>query len=300
MTIRLSLPSKTFLVGEYAVLGQAPALVLNTQPCFELVARRGETGFKGVPEGSPAMLWYEQRKPLLENWSLEFFDPHQRAGGFGASSAQFTSIHTLTTFLQSSMSKIVEGLQLEPLWNDYQVLTKSRGSGADVLAQTQGGIAYVDVRTASARRLDWPYPEIAFGIVRTHQKIKTHDHLAQIDRNQMTLLSRPASECIGAFGKSTSEVFLSRLKTFATALKEFGLQAPAALTLIRLFEEQPWCLLAKGCGALGADTVLFFYPSGEREKALTFIKKQSLNLVATQSDLSDGLEFSMDLGSLEK
>lgn len=300
MTIRLSLPSKTFLVGEYAVLGQAPALVLNTQPCFELVARRGDTSFTGVPEGSPARLWYEQRRPLLENWALEFFDPHQRAGGFGASSAQFTSIHTLTTFLQNSMSKIVEGLQLEPLWNDYQTLTKSRGSGADVLAQTQGGIAYVDVRTASAHRLDWPYPEIAFGIVRTHQKIKTHDHLAQIDRNQMTLLSRPASECIAAFGKSTPEVFLSRLKTFATALKEFGLQAPAALTLIRLFEEQPWCLLAKGCGALGADTVLFFYPANERERALTFIKKQSLNLVATQADLSDGLEFSMELGSSQK
>lgn len=298
MTIRLSLPSKTFLAGEYAVLGQAPALVINSGPRFELVAKRSsQTSVVGFPEGSPAMRWYEERKPLLNGWAIEFHDPHHRAGGFGASSAQFSSIHTLTTFLQSSMGKISEGLNIENLWNDYQALTASRGSGADVLAQTQGQIAYVDVRTASAYPLAWPYPELSFGIVRTHQKIQTHDHLGQIDRSQMTLLARPATDCIEAFGKENSQVFLSHLKTFATALKEFNLQAPASLNLIRLFEDQPWCLLAKGCGALGADTVLFFCPSQDKDKALAFVKKQSLTVVATPADLSDGLRVTLDMAA---
>lgn len=36
MTIALSAPSKTFLVGEYAVLRGGPALLLNTSPRFRL------------------------------------------------------------------------------------------------------------------------------------------------------------------------------------------------------------------------------------------------------------------------
>lgn len=296
MTLTFSAPSKTFLVGEYAVLGNAPALVLNTAPRFELVARKGETQSAGFPEESPAGLWLKERAPLLEGWSLEFKDPHTRQGGFGASSAQFIFVHALTTYLQSSFAKITEVFDQAALWNDHQVLTKHRGSGADVLAQVQGQIALVDVRSAETRALRWPYPELGFGIVRTHQKVRTHEHLAQIDRQAMTLLVRPAQACVEAFGAASSEVFVGRLKTFAGALKEFELQAPASLNLIRVFEDQTWCLCAKGCGALGADTILFVYPMEEKDKVMTFVRKQRLTMVATQQDLSPGLEMRLSVG----
>ncbi len=269
MTLTFSAPSKTFLAGEYAVLGQAPALILNTTPRFELIARKGKTVSAGFPEESPAGLWLKARLPLLEGWSLEFKDPHGRQGGFGASSAQFIFVHCLTTYLQSSFSKITEVFDKTALWNDHQVLTHHRGSGADVLAQVQGQVAMVDVRNAYTRPLAWPYPELGFGIVRTHQKVRTHEHLAQIDKKAMSMLVRPAQACVESFGAATSEVFVGRLKAFATALKEFDLQAPASLNLMRSFEDQPWCLTSKGCGALGADTVLFLYPSEEKEKVAT-------------------------------
>ena len=296
MTLTFSAPSKTFLAGEYAVLGQAAALVLNTAPRFELIAKKGETVTSGIPPESPAGLWLKQRAPLLEGWSLEFKDPHARQGGFGASSAQFIFIHCLTTYLQSSFSKITEVFDKSALWNDHQVLTGQRGSGADVLSQLQGQVAFVDVRNTYTRAMPWPYPELGFGIVRTHQKVRTHEHLAQIDRKAMTMLVRPAQACVEAFGASSSEVFVSRLKAFSNALKEFDLQAPASLNLIRVFEDESWCLTAKGCGALGADTILFLYPIEEKEKAVAFVRKQHLNLVATHADLSSGLEMKLDVG----
>lgn len=301
MILTLSAPSKTFLAGEYAVLGEAPALVLNTGPRFELVARRQSVSPAvqvGFPENSPAALWLKQREPLLEGWSLEFKDPHNHQGGFGASSAQFIFVHSLTTFLQSSFGKILEGYDQAAVWNDHQVLTQRRGSGADVLAQIQGQVALVDVRNAYTKAMAWPYPELGFGIVRTHQKIRTHEHLAQIDRQSMKLLVRPATACVEAFGASSSEVFVSRLKVFTNALKEFDLQAAASLNLIRLFEDQPWCLTAKGCGALGADTVLFLYPVEEKEKVATFLRKQHLQMVASNADLSLGLEIRLTVGDL--
>jgi len=296
MTLTFSAPSKTFLAGEYAVLGQAPALVLNTGPRFELIARRGPGPQAGFPENSPAALWLKERAPLLEGWSLEFKDPHNRQGGFGASSAQFIFVHCLTTYLQSSFAKITDVFDKASVWNDHQVLTQHRGSGADVLSQIQGQVSLVDVRNSYTKGMAWPYPELGFGIVRTHQKIRTHEHLAQIDRQSMSLLVRPATACVESFGASSSEVFVSRLKAFTHALKEFDLQAPASLNLIRLFEDQPWCLTAKGCGALGADTVLFLYPIEEKEKVGTFVRKQHLNMVATHGDLSPGLEMKLSIG----
>jgi hypothetical protein len=269
--------------------------VLNTSPRFELIARKGPGPSVGFPEQSPAALWIEQRRPLLEGWALEFNDPHNRQGGFGASSAQFIFVHCLTTYLQSSFAKITEVFDREAVWNDHQVLTKHRGSGADVLAQLQGQVAHIDVATVHTRALKWPYPDVGFGIVRTHQKVRTHEHLQQIDKKAMSLLARPSQAAVEAFGNASSEVFVGRLKAFSTALKEFNLQAPASLNLIRLFEDQSWCLASKGCGALGADTVLFLYPIEEKEKVTTFVRKQSLNMVATQQDLSPGLEMKMSI-----
>ncbi|MGE4132776.1 MAG: hypothetical protein AB7F86_14120 [Bdellovibrionales bacterium] len=299
MKLAFSTPSKTFLVGEYAVLTGAPGLVLNTEPRFELMASRGETHLDIFHPNSAAGLWIEQRRPLLEGWRLEFHDPHQRQGGFGASSAQFIAVHCLTTYLQSSFAKITEVLDYQALWRDHQALTQNRGSGADVLAQLTGDVAYVNVASLETSCRPWPYQEMGFGIVRTHQKIATHEHLMQVDRAAMSLLNRPALAAVEAFGSASSEVFVGRLKQFTNSLKEFSLQAPAALTLIRLFEEQPWCLVAKGCGALGADTVLFLYPMEEKEKMHAFVRKQRLNLVATHSDLSRGLEMKLTFGERE-
>lgn len=296
MRVTFTAPSKTFLVGEYAVLGSSPALVLNTTPRFEMIATRGETSCGDLHPESAAGRWVKQRAPLLEGWNLRFVDPHNRQGGFGASSSQFIFVHCLTTYLQSSFAKITEVFDPQAVWNDHQVLTDNRGSGADVLAQIQGYIAHVDVAGHYTKSLKWPYPELGFGIVRTHQKIATHEHLLHIDRKAMSLLVRPSQACVEAFGNASSEVFVGRLKAFSNALKEFSLQAPAALTLIRLFEEQNWCLAAKGCGALGADTVLFLYPIEDKEKVTTFLKKQRLTLVATQVDLSPGLEMKLSIG----
>ncbi len=296
MTLTFTAPSKTFLVGEYAVLGAAPALIINTTPRFALVATKGPTSFGDLHPDSAAGRWVKQRAPLLEGWNLEFQDPHNRQGGFGASSSQFIFVHCLTTYLQSSFAKITEVFDKQAVWNDHQVLTDHRGSGADVLAQIQGQIAYVDVSSQYTKGLSWPYPELSFGIVRTHQKIATHEHLKHVDRQQMSLLVRPAQACVESFGTSSSEVFVGRLKAFSNTLKEFSLQAPAALTLIRMFEEQPWCLLVKGCGALGADTILYIYPTEEKEKVAAFLKKQRLNLVATVADLSPGLEMKLTIG----
>jgi hypothetical protein len=290
MTLTLSAPSKTFLVGEYAVLRKAPALILNTSPRFELVVRRGPHRVEGIAPESPAGRWLRERRPLLDDYQIEFVDCHRGAGGLGASGAQFLTVHCLTTFLQSSFARALAGPDLKDVWNDLQVLSEGLGSGADVLAQAAGQVALVDVGAASARALPWPYPELGWVVVRTHRKIATHEHLRDLDRGALSLLSRPAHECVSAFGHAPAEVFVGHLKNFAARLRDSGLQAQPAQALVNLLENEDWCLMAKGCGALGADTVLCLYPAAERERVNGFLRKQSLTIVAGHADLSHGLE----------
>ncbi len=290
MKICLSAPSKTFLLGEYAVLVGGPALILNTAPRFELRVQLGSGQASGFSDGSPAHKWLRVREPVWADWDLEFADPHTGAGGFGASGAQFLLAHTFTTMLQSSFERTARGVDWLAVWRDQQVLSENQGSGADLLAQTVGQVARIDMSEPSAKSLDWPYPELAWSIVRTHQKIPTHLHLESVNRDQIKLLMRPAVKAVQAFGSASVETFVGLVKDYSNVLVELGLQSAAAQTLVRLFNEQDWCLVAKGCGALGADTVLVFYQATDREKFNVFLRKQSLAAVASNANLSGGVE----------
>ncbi len=290
MTIRLSAPSKTFLIGEYAVLSGGPALVLNTEPRFSFTATRGENGVSGIPEGSPAAKWLAQNSSLVANWKIEFSDPHAGRGGFGASSAQFLFVHAFTTFIQSSVRSAAAGYGTRKLWNDFQTLTAGQASGADVLAQTVGRVAEIDIGAVEASATAWPYPDLSFVILRTDQKVQTHQHLAELDREPLQSLMGPAHACVENFGVESAEKFLQHARVFARELIELGLQGPSTLALLNTFKEQSWCKLAKGCGALGADTVLVMFATADEALALEFLRGQGFDIVATSANLSAGLE----------
>src|SRR5690606_19354251 len=136
MKLKFSCPSKTFLTGEYAVLCGAPGLVLTHEPRFELIVSTNGTGVvQGIHPQSPAGYWVRTSRVFFESMDVIFTDPFSGAGGFGASGAQFLLVHALTTWLQSSTSKLMQGLDVSAVWSDFRVITKDRQSGADIVAQ---------------------------------------------------------------------------------------------------------------------------------------------------------------------
>lgn len=290
MILRLSAPSKTFLTGEYAVLKGGPALVLNTMPRFELRVRPGQGSWSGFPVGSPAHAWLEQRRPLLDKYNLEFVDPHAGAGGFGASGAQFLLAHCFTSLLQTGVSGLVGGPDLKAVWNDLQVLSEGRGSGADVLAQAAGQVAQLNMNAREAKALAWPYPELDFCIVRTGQKIATHEHLSRLASKPLEALVPLAQECVSAFGHQSGLGFAQTVGAYARALRELGWQSEESSRRTALLEAQDWCLAAKGCGALGADTLLFIYRRGFESLVAEFLATQGWPVAARSCDLASGLQ----------
>jgi len=295
MNIHFSAPSKTFLSGEYAVLAGGPALLLNTEPRFTLTAEKGETSLTGIPGGSPAYRWLEARSPLLKEWNIKFHDPHDGRGGFGASSAQFLFVHALTSLLQISVSRAVEGLDLPALLKDFKTLTEGKASGADIMGQAVGHVASVHVGNGSeapeAQGTPWPFPELNFTILRTGNKVQTHQHLNELEREPLEALLAPANQVNEAFrSEGSADMFVATVKTYAQTLRELHLQAPSTLALLKRIEEQGWCKAAKGCGALGADTILVMYAREEQETAKRFFTEQKFEIAADNSQLSEGLQ----------
>lgn len=352
MSLVLSVPSKTYLTGEYAVLAGGSAIVLNTGPRFELRANYGrkakaadekaaagnneshahsaiigEAQVTGIPEQAPAMSWLKQREPLLRNWHLEFHDPHAARGGFGASGAQFVLVHAFTSLLQMNLESAMIGVALatdnqveiihsatkietnaleaviakidtaimlldpKDVWNDYQVFS-THGSGADLLAQMEGHVSLVNMLKCEATSQGWPYKTMGFAIVRTGEKIPTHEHLASLKSENLQALKEPALDAVTAFGLTTDIEFAKRVKSYGLALRELGYQAPKTLELLEPIEAQDWCMAAKGCGAFGADTLLVLFRAVEREEALKYFKNKNLEVVATDKSIATGLKVS--------
>ena len=114
----VSLPSKTFLIGEYAVLNKGCGIVINTSPRFK----------------------FENKK---------FFDPHKQKGGFGASSAKWIFSKDLKNV--DPLSTIFDFVK--DSWNGEGI----KPSGVDVLSQLFGGVFLIDLSSMNYKILDWKF-----------------------------------------------------------------------------------------------------------------------------------------------
>ncbi len=177
-----SLPSKTFLLGEYLALIGRPAVVATHSPRFKLAVSPGvlPEGYRrlDLPPGSPAQRLVQFARAQLKisttdlDQSLQdlaFFDPLQGAGGVGASSALFGMLYQ--TFAHLSEKAEAEGHSLGALqggtwtrswhsvWSLFRELCRSEDgispSGYDLAAQWRGGISLLDPFERDALEV-WP------------------------------------------------------------------------------------------------------------------------------------------------
>lgn len=91
------IPAKTFLLGEYAALAGASAILLTTYPCFELTLTSKNNQLSEIHPKSPAGVWWQQQH--LDH-GLIWNDPYTERGGLGASSAQFLASYLASCFLK--------------------------------------------------------------------------------------------------------------------------------------------------------------------------------------------------------
>ncbi len=278
------IPAKTFLLGEYAAIGGAPAILLTTFPCFELTLTNSEE-VKGIHADSPAGRWWTHHR--IPGKGVEWFDPYHGQGGLGASSAQFLGVYLASCQLHQITPN------LEVLLKAYHQTAWSgeglKPSGYDLWAQTQNHCVYINQGQKELKAYDWVFKDVAFLIVRTRNKVSTHQHLQSMQFSRsIRYLATFMKNTQASFAQNDSGKLIDAINSYQHKLETLKLSDPATQKLVQKLMAANDILAAKGCGALGADTLLLIIPSTYLDIKVAKLIAEGWTVLATNRNLYNG------------
>lgn len=255
MTWRI--PAKTFLLGEYAALADLGAIILTTEPYFEVTLTE-TSGLDGIHPESPAGRWW--RRAGDAHHGLRWHDPLNHCGGMGASSAQFVGAYLATTFLREASPTQHEILDAywHCAWQGHGV----RPSGYDVLAQSLSVNALpacISIHRRDNRQdsYTWPFRDLAFIIAHTGNKLATHRHLSDTTlTDDVTRLDALVTKAHRALIQVDSQALVDAVNGYHEALTSMNRVSIHTQQLISNLRGQPGLVAIKGCGAMGADVLI--------------------------------------------
>ncbi len=280
--MKWQIPAKTFLLGEYAAIAEASALILTTTPYFEL-ALTNNNELIGIHPESPAGLWWHQQK--YSSKSLSWYDPYNSLGGLGASSAQFLASYLASSYLENKRPDLNTMLQgyYQSSWSG----TGLRPSGYDVIAQSQQGCVYINKQRKIVQSYDWPFKDLSFFLLHTGIKLATHHHLQTASLpHQLDELSLIVDEAKQAFDQINSEQLLNAINNYHHQLSELNLVAQHSLEIINHLKTYPEILAIKGCGAMGADILLVLTSRHDAPTLNDKLHSQNRAVLATEKNLT--------------
>jgi mevalonate kinase len=322
LAYQLSVPSKTFCIGEYAALAGGPSLTLATKPRFRLdiersvslasqiesglrvddiIADSKKTGFQKLVDmfhpQSPAGRKLVDSGDAYRMAGL-WQDPHLGLGGFGGSSAEYIMIRGLGALLKGEPVPFISRMHLLQEIQAYRATVNEgmKPSGADLVGQLAGRCTWWAQTSDVCNSSPWVFSDISFLLIRTGEKVLTHGHIAEVvlDPNWLALSARLSdwSElALEAWSSRRSDGFVHALKGFSEELSLAGLVAQRTRDMIEQFANVPECLAAKGCGAMGADVVLVLVEREKRDLLRKKILDMSFDCVASEDDLSTGADW---------
>lgn len=270
----MRIPAKTFLVGEYSALARGPALLVTTSPAFSL--NENVSAYQISPN-SPAGVWLKTQQPKPLYWH----DPYNEIGGLGASSAQFVA------FFKAYKAKF----KLEEILQAYFACANTQKginpSGYDIIAQTLNNCVVIDASKPTV--LAWPFKDIDFLLAHTNNKLATHLHLKiLVLPKQIAKIQELSLQAINAFRDKNSQQFISYINKFYKALSHDQLVCENTAKLIKSIASVEYILGAKGCGALGADMILFLFETKNKNKVVELAKSKNLLPLATKENIYQG------------
>lgn len=279
------IPAKTFLLGEYAALQNGRAILLTTSPCFEI--KVSETlGFSGVHLESPAgKLWSHYG---INEYGLTWHDPYAGCGGLGASSAQFLGAYFAITAQRGQKSNVQELLEL--FWRFAWNGTGIRPSGYDIIAQSLSNCVFINGTDAPSNNSPWPFEDLGFIIVHTGNKLPTHLHLQQTPPiKEIDTLNQLVIQAEDSFQSNNSLGLISAVNSYYQSLLQMQLVSVNTQRIITDLASENIILAAKGCGAMGEDTILVLLDKRNFDSVTELFHNKKLKILATNNNLFQNL-----------
>lgn len=286
--MKINIPGKTFLVGEYSVLMGGSALGIATKPFFEIIYNSAisDRTIADPPlvfhPASAAGLYLKKYSKSIQPPFITIKDPYP-LGGFGRSTAEYFAV------------AIPELLKKESTFYDIFAEYKSlhSGSGADLAFQYFGKICLADPSLQFYQTFNWHFENLDFFILSTGLKISTHEHLSEIKNNKKldSLRDLPvlSNKITRVFSENREFEFLALMKEWCKLLNFHGLTHTHSLEMKAQLESFDSIKLAKPCGALGADVMIIFFAKTHQETVKNHLLQNKFHIQAHSSDLSAGV-----------
>lgn len=293
MALVYSVPGKCFLAGEYLAMDGGLCLIANVEPRFELRVSAGSGAVLGLPEGSPAMNFVRRHSSFFQSLDLSFVDPHKGAGGWGASTAQYLTVFAAHAWAAAANDEAVRDLDVRELLENYQRdAWNGEGrapSGADLVAQMKGGWVFFEKSSGMLQRQAWPFDDLEPYLIRTGEKVATHEHLKQLADLGSAELARLMSRVREAWQNSDAEGFALGLSEYGAELRARGWVTERTRSLLHDLLWQDGVRSAKGCGAMGADLVLALVDRKSLRSFEAWLEESGLSWVRPREKSSPGL-----------
>jgi len=286
----MSIPAKVSILGEYAIMDGLPALVAAIPPRFTFESLPHSPFFLHPESPAGRLLCYAQCCGV-KSVGFSRKDGHLQGGGFGSSTAEFIALYTL---LADSLQRAFD---CRGAWECYRYLTQDAPvppSGADLIAQYQGGASFVQLGDSfhweDLGPCLYEAPFLVFSATsQPGRKVLTHDHLKELGsfgyqgkKNRLlSLLETPLFDGIDALRKKSWNRLGESLDAYADALHAHDLELPSAYEDRKALRALPGVLGVKGVGALLADAVLvLLHPSLEaKSEVFQVAKSRGLKLL---------------------
>ncbi len=259
-------PGKIFLLGEYAVLAERPALVAAVGPRFGMSRGLIGTSTEFHPQSPSGRLLAYARKKGVDLGAMSFVDPMNGAGGFGASTAQFALLYLAFSREQGVDASAWGARKL------YRELMRDEPlppSGADLIAQWVGGVTFFDPSSAQVSKIDLravgQHLLVFSASNQSGRKVATHTHLQSLARRGFpsledqalidelaSITDQGAKSCLAGQVRG----FGAALGSYGAALRRAGLECEAATRDREALGEISGVIGVKGAGALQADALI--------------------------------------------
>ncbi|MEK6772880.1 MAG: hypothetical protein AABY64_02970 [Bdellovibrionota bacterium] len=299
MDLRIRIPCKSFILGEYAVLDGGLCLGAATTPHFEFFFRTKNESVQNLSlfhESSPAGKFLKSNFELFKNLEIKFSDPLLGQGGFGASTAQYLGLWAYRECIVNSQSrsKLLEPERIKSMISEYRDFAAgSEGrapSGADLVIQLAGGFNWIDSKTWDIQKTKWPWPNLIGYLIATGNKLSTHTHLQDLNDFNSNELFHILQQARSSIKTMNLDHWIKSVNNYSNELEQLGLASPATLAIVREIRSWSGVLAAKGCGALGADVIFCVLTSDEEKSVQSQLLSKNLKIVATTETFSSGLE----------
>lgn len=281
--MKLSIPGKTFLVGEYSVLLGGSAIGLATKPCFEITYN--EPSRLDFHPASPAGCYLKKHNKSV---SVSIKDPYI-SGGFGRSTAEY--------FAVVSPDLLETNQEFYKILEEYKSLHS--GSGVDLAFQYFGRVCLADPIIQFYQTFSWQFENLDFYIISTGLKINTHEHLNNLKLNSLRDLPALSDKITRVYAENKEFEFLSLMKDWCKLLEAHGLTHANSIGIKHTLESFEPIKLAKPCGALGADVIIVFFAKSHKETVHNFLFQNKFQVQAHSSDLTDGVASQLEKYRIE-